>query len=260
MTGNPAGGGTSTTVTTAYGYDASHNQTSKVVTQTVGSNTTQLANITIHIDGNSNLVTWWMSHDASGNSTGVTSYLYDNNGCPTQISLPANGEIVIYYDYEHRPVSVSSNLTVQNVTVDAQGDKGSRTTTATYAYDYRSRRVWREETQSNFVTSSNTTNPNSNQGTKTDTKTAEMFSGGTSVREYDVTAGGPNLNWNAAMPVAANWTLQAIRLWLRQTEYICRRIWGKGRNRWDLACAACQRSILLPLRPGAGTSSPKRRG
>ncbi len=234
VTGNPAGGGTSTTVTTAYGYDASHNQTSKVVTQTVGSNTTQLANITIHIDGNSNLVTWWMSHDASGNSTGVTSYLYDNNGCPTQISLPANGEIFIYYDYEHRPVSVSSNLTVQNVTVDAQGDKGGAgPRRRTYAYDYRgSRRVWRGGDAVEFCHASSNSNESKLQpGDKmTDTKTAHgenVLRAGTSVREYDVTAGGPNLNWNAAMPVAANWTPSNTTL-APTTEYIRGSDWGGG--------------------------------
>ncbi len=222
VTGNPAGGGTSTTVTTAYGYDASHNQTSKVVTQTVGSNTTQLANITIHIDGNSNLVTWWMSHDASGNSTGVTSYLYDNNGCPTQISLPANGEIFIYYDYEHRPVSVSSNLTVPTAAGASPGSMGWRNFTATYAYDYRTRRMWREETQLN------TTSPfNSAAVTKTDTKTAEMFSGGTSVREYDVTAGGPNMTLSSAAPVAGNWTPSNTTL-APATEYIRGSDWGGG--------------------------------
>jgi len=132
-------------VTTAYAYDAGNNRTGMTVTGGSGAGTTNYHYNSL------NQLTYY--------DTGArhVAFTYDNNGNrATRVVTGGsdNGTDTSSYDYENRLVSLVKG-------------SGTSTGTYTYTYDYRTRRVVRDESSAGGAI------------------THVVFSGGTSVQEYD---------------------------------------------------------------------------
>jgi len=127
----------------SYGYDSANNRTSRTLN---GISTTYNYN-------NLNQLTSW--NDTAGNAA---SYTYDANG--NRHTRTVGGATDTYsYDTENRLIGLVKNTTNQPISFNYQPTPG----TYTYAYDYQTRRVARNENG---------------------TATQVVFSGGTSVQEY----------------------------------------------------------------------------
>ena len=137
-------------VTTTYAYDSANNRTSKAIS---GSATTTYTYNTL------NQLTGYS--DTTGRSVALT---YDHNGNRTTRTVSGgsdNGTDTSSYDFENRLIGL-----VKGTTPGAG--------TCAYSYDYRTRRIVRDESQAGGVA------------------TALVFSGGTSVQEYaGATSGTP---------------------------------------------------------------------
>ncbi len=145
-----------TTVTTHYDYDVAHNRIAKIVTgqppaRTVYSNNLNQANYH-YIDSNNNAI--WDSGETK------TTYLHDYNGNRTSATkrTGASSTTDTYsYDYENRLVGITK----------ATPGPDLQTGTFSYIYDYRTRRVERNESAASGAL------------------TKLVFSGGTSIQEYN---------------------------------------------------------------------------
>ena len=139
----------SVNVTTTYAYDNANNRTSKAIVGGPNAGTTNYSSNSL------NQLTGY------GDNTGRTVTLgYDNNGNRTSRVVTAgtdNGTDSYTYDFENRLVGL----------VKGTGGTTGGAGTYAYQYDYRTRRIVRDE---------------SNAG---GTITNLVFSGGTSVQEYD---------------------------------------------------------------------------
>ena len=122
------------TVTTTYAYDNAHNRTAKTVTHDAGADVTVLEQAVYTFTNNLNQISVY--HDSvSGKTVGFT---YDLNGNRVQRAADTTGdsvadEITVYtYDAENR-------LLTHEKTVGGAAELHQ------YAYDYRTRRVLRDE-------------------------------------------------------------------------------------------------------------------
>ncbi len=144
----------SATTTTSYTYDAANNRTAKIVTGGSGAGTT---NYTYNQDNqlksyNSGATTVSLTYDANGNrATRVIGGVTDTYS----------------YDFENRLVGLVKGI----------GGTGITTGTYSYTYDYRSRRVVRDESHAGGVV------------------TKVVFSGGTSVQELSGGATTPTVEY-----------------------------------------------------------------
>jgi RHS repeat-associated protein len=170
---------TAGTIITTYGYDDAHNRTSK----TVSDNGSLIVNESYSYSGNtknqlqsftdqlSNIITSY-SYDANGNrktrSTQegeVSTYTYDRENRLVQLveEVTASGEPESQYINIYPGTDAShSELSIQATYFTAPTTEK----TYTYAYDYRTRRVLRDESDAGGIS------------------TQVTFSGGTSVQEY----------------------------------------------------------------------------
>jgi len=142
-------------VTTTYAYDNANNRTSKVLTGTGASSTTYTYN-------NLNQLT---SYVTGARNVALT---YDANGNRISRVITGgsdNGTDTYSYDFENRLTDL------------VKGTAGTGTGTYNYTYDYRTRRVVRDESQAGG------------------TSTQLVFSGGTSVQEYDNSATTPTVEY-----------------------------------------------------------------
>ncbi len=151
-------------VNTTYGYDAANNRTSKTVTPAGGAAVT-----TTYTINDLNQLTGWS--DTSGNSG---SYTYDGNG--NRATRVVGGVSDTYsYDFENRLIGLSR--------ATAEG-----TTTHSYVYDYRGRRVWRQEGVDSWM-------PDWQWVWSGQPGTYSSFSGGTSVQEYSDPNSTPDVEY-----------------------------------------------------------------
>ncbi|MEM6821457.1 MAG: RHS repeat-associated core domain-containing protein, partial [Verrucomicrobiota bacterium] len=147
------------TVTTTYTLDDAHNRTQKTVNEGTTTTTT-----TYTYNALNQLLT---ANDSSTNR----SYTYDNNGNRATRSITQSPNPTITdsytYDYENRLVLLDHQT---NTDVTKRG-------AYTYTYDYRTRRVERNEASAGG------------------TSTKIIFSGGTSVQEYDLGSTTPDVEY-----------------------------------------------------------------
>ncbi|MDA3873736.1 MAG: polymorphic toxin-type HINT domain-containing protein, partial [Kiritimatiellae bacterium] len=156
------------TVTTTYMYDNAHNRTGKTVELDDGNNVTSLEQAVYTYTNDLNQ----MSGFTDAVSGKVVTYAYDLNGNRTNRSEDSNGDTVInetaVYAYD-----------ADNRLLTHQKTAGGVSELYEYAYDYRTRRILRDET-----------------GAGGD-RTLVVFSGGLSVQEW--TAANPAQQPNPAV-------------------------------------------------------------
>ena len=157
-----------TTVVTGYDYDVAHNRTAKLVTgqspaRTVYTNNLNQADYH-YIDANNNSI-WDIGetkttylHDFNGNRSSAAK----STGNPATLTTDTYG-----YDYENRLINI----------VKATPGTDLQTGTFGYIYDYRTRRVERNESAASGAL------------------TKLIFSGGTSVQEYDSSSALPTVQF-----------------------------------------------------------------
>jgi RHS repeat-associated protein len=206
-----------TTTLTTYAYNAAHDRTNKLVTQTAGGNTTVLGNYT-YMYGGPNLLGGISLQVPTGSAVYGVQFLYDGAdnliyAMDSSLGNPATGVGYVRmgsnsyaYDYENRLVG--------------QGREDDRATTIThdpdiyrneYAYDYRGRRVLNYQeadiagTSRNFIRST--------------TLISEMFSGGVPIRDYTVNGNDTTYSWgNLAAWTPANTTLPPSVEYIRGSD------------------------------------------
>ncbi|MBC2592658.1 hypothetical protein H5P28_00130 [Ruficoccus amylovorans] len=180
-------GGPDDTVTT-YAYDAAHNRTGKIVavdgvptsniTYSYANNTlNQLESSTDAISGSETTYTY----DANGNRSGsvanaaaggkVLSYTYDRENRLVKL-MEGGGEKHLIDIYPGTDDQEHADLAIQATYYTSTPNAVYR-----YAYDYRTRRVQRDESGAGGLA------------------TVVSFSGGTSVQEYDGGAGTPSVEY-----------------------------------------------------------------
>lgn len=168
-------------IQTDYDYDDAHNRTSKTVTkQAQGGTLETLEDATYAYTNSLNQIDSY-TDSISGKSI---SYDYDDNGNRT---LKDDGTSTTNYSYdrENRLLTVDGD-TLRKIDVtlglevgepDLKADYIETGTTYTYAYDYRTRRVLRDESAAGGDS------------------TQVVFSGGTSIQEYDNAATVPTVEY-----------------------------------------------------------------